>query len=119
MLPTYLFREFNILGKQKRGAWSAFYARENTKTERDKAWLLSADTNNVHDFQAASPTAVFDILLPPYEEPRRPCTYFQVTPSGSPINVGDQVKLQVIAEPTEQLPYAVRYNGKKPTPSCQ
>lgn len=95
----------------------AEYAGTSLKTVTDKAWLLSAKVNNVHDFEAMSTTAVFDILLPPYKEPDRPCTYFQIPPStNKQYKVGDKVKLQSIKEPTAQLPYAVKYTGKKPYP---
>ena len=115
----FFTREFNVIDKVSKELSHAEYVGSSLKTATDKAWFLSADLNNVHDFEAVTPTVVFDILLPPYEEPVRPCTYFQVF---SGVNhqfiVGDKVKLQSIVEPTAQLPYSVKYTGGKPHPSC-
>ncbi len=106
-----------MIGKQTENLCQAEYVGSSLKTVTDKAWLLSAELNNVHDFEAMTTTAVFDILLPPYKEPDRPCTYFQIPPSAkNQCKVGDKVKLHSIEEPTAQLPYAVKYTGKKPYP---
>ena len=47
------------------------------KTSADRPWFLGSKSNNIHEFTAISNTAVFDVLLPPYDAPTRPCNYYR------------------------------------------
>ena len=92
------------------------------KETRD-SWYLSACENNIHEFTALENTAVFDVLLPPYEEPQRPCTYYKIyknvgrkssRSNKEKLNIGEDIILKEIDEPEGQLPYGVKYVGYKP-----
>ena len=93
-----------------------------------ETWYISTHEKNIHEFTALENTAVFDVLLPPYEEPHRPCTYYEISKSVERsksnksnekklLNIGDDVLLREIDEPEGQLPYGVKYMGYKPTPN--
>ena len=84
--------------------------------------FLRTDRNNIHEFTALENTAVFDILLPPYDELLRSCSYYgyninvgRKTSVYTNNNIGDEIILKKIDEPTEQLPYGVKYTGYDPT----
>ncbi|GIL72104.1 hypothetical protein Vretifemale_2531 [Volvox reticuliferus] len=40
--------------------------------------LFPASGGNLHEFTAETPCAVLDLLTPPYEPPKRNCTYYRV-----------------------------------------
>jgi cysteamine dioxygenase len=56
-----------------------------TMTPASAPWSLSVTDRNYHEFTALSNCAIFDIIFPPYHEPERVCTYYEVheSPSGS------------------------------------
>lgn len=49
-----------------------------TRSSDDDAWLLTPELGNVHEFVAVDTSVIFDILLPPYMEPDRPCNYYNI-----------------------------------------
>jgi hypothetical protein len=81
-----------------------------TRTSSDAAWLLSAEENNVHELIANETSIVFDVLLPPYVEPDRPCNFYKAVESE-----GQWSLENVPAPPNRQLPNTVSYKGFKPT----
>lgn len=73
-----------------------------TMTTSSPPWSLSVTEKNYHEFTALSNCAIFDIIFPPYHEPDRACTYYEVhesstgslflkpttAPSDGPVNMG-------------------------------
>lgn len=64
---------------------------------------LSPDAGNIHQFRARAPTAVFDVLVPPYDTSAgRPCNYYRVVDSAphldSPQSVPRGASLAVLQE---------------------
>ena len=117
----FFFREFNLevktSGRKTKNSYAATLTSDRIKTNHDPSWYLSDCLNNIHEFTAMSNTVVFDVLLPPYLEPNRPCNYYKYSISSknlSDITVGTQVNLVEVDEPTDLLPYAVKYSGFKP-----
>jgi hypothetical protein len=53
---------------------------------------------NVHEFQAVSPCAILDILMPPYSPPKYDCTYYREIVSEEE---GGHATLEVIPEPPD------------------
>jgi hypothetical protein len=41
-------------------------------------WSLSVSDKNFHEFTALSNCAIFDVIFPPYCDPKRSCTYYEV-----------------------------------------
>jgi PCO_ADO len=111
-----------------------------TRTPSDPAWLLSPSTDNVHEFLVpeqhdsssssdrnrgsdgvgdadAACTVVLDVLLPPYDEVRRPCNYYSCSRKGDEGGEGEgsRWELTCIDEPRGlELPYTTRYTGITP-----
>lgn len=99
------------------------------------AWLLSPEHGNLHRFTALSPCVIFDLLLPPYREPQRPCNYYVLREPPSSLRKGEgggemekdekgvhgeqrRVTLRLMTaaeEKTVTLPYVVRYHGYRPS----
>lgn len=81
---------------------------ELTKSVDDDAWYLTPAERNYHEFKALSTCIVFDILLPPYHETDRLCTYYEY-------NLKKQT-LDICKSPrNEDLPYNIRYRGYQPS----
>jgi cysteamine dioxygenase len=81
------------------------------KSSEDPTWLLSPTENNIHEFIALSTCVVFDVLMPPYTFPERPCTYYKADQQNENTNIWD---LTPASEPKTGLPYNVPYTGVKP-----
>jgi hypothetical protein len=91
----------------------------STKNVSDGAWLLSPQEGNIHEFRTEVPTAIFEVLTPPYNDGRC-CTYYKAKPVAQhnvvtsndegPLN--ETVMLEKLREsPDELLPILVRYLG--------
>ena len=87
----------------------------SVKSSFEKPWLLTPSQSNIHEFKAISTCAILDVLMPPYQEPERPCNYYAYAlPSDSnELKVGERTQLIHIDEPSWSLPYAVRYRGPR------
>ncbi len=83
------------------------------KSVQDSAWYLSPNRSNIHQFKALETCVVFDVLVPPYIYPNRPCNYFEISSKST----DERFTLKVIPEPDSKLPVAVYYNGYKPVES--
>lgn len=106
-----------------------------TKQSKDEAWLLSPTVGNFHEFTAESACVIFDVLLPPYEYPHRPCNYYEVLDyrrdehsAARDDSLHDDdiphkplFRLQIIPERAVakkvDLPYSVGYKGIRPVAS--
>lgn len=96
----------------------------------DDAWMLTPTDGNIHEFRTTMPTAVFEVITPPYSWPERPCSYYSAEPWAQPQranneadnnscgeNVSDTMKgapyllTCLEEEPTELLPVVVPYRG--------
>jgi PCO_ADO len=107
------------------------------RTPADPAWLLSPSTDNIHEFVVpeqdkdsdsdsgsdrdadAACAVVLDVLLPPYDEVRRPCNYYTCARKGEgserESEQGARWELTCIEEPRGiELPYTTRYTGVTP-----
>ena len=80
------------------------------RTSSDAAWMLTPVLGNVHELKAEETTIMFDVLMPPYSEPERPCNFYKSVE-------GDKGwLLENIPPPTNRLlPSVVPYNGFRPT----
>jgi len=106
----------------------------------DEAWLLTPSEGNIHRFSALSACVVLDVLLPPYREPARPCSYFapvsveappysmaaqdgssSISSSSSSSSSSSMRRKWVLRPLTAKeqaavaLPFGVRYRGFRPT----
>ena len=79
------------------------------RTSQDDTWLLGASQGNYHELVAQETCVMLDALLPPYDFPDRPCTYYEAREV-----VPGEWKLDVVEEP-DNLPYSVQYYGYRPT----
>jgi cysteamine dioxygenase len=82
------------------------------KTTNDPSWILTANESNIHEFYALSTSVVFDVLIPPYREPERPCNYYDYADKNDPQS--KFIHLKKISEPEGPLPYTVEYLGERP-----
>jgi hypothetical protein len=85
-----------------------------TRLPQSDSWLLTPEVGNLHEFEACSHSVIFDILLPPYREPGRPCNFYKLTE-----NAEKQTWLLSKIAPSEvydtvDLPYTTQYNGIRP-----
>ena len=80
-----------------------------THNVEDRPWLLTPVTDNIHEFIAESPCAIFDVLLPPYGDPDRPCSYY-----GASQGLDGEWRLHPVPPPSTGLPVCVPYRGYKP-----
>jgi hypothetical protein len=85
------------------------------KLSNDDAWLLSATTGNYHEITVLEDCVMLDLLLPPYDDKQRCCTFYEATPF-SPTDHGEfrVVPLSPVQQGKVKLPYAVPYKGFVP-----
>ena len=104
--------------------------QSSIRTTKDDAWLLTPYEDNIHEFsvsiEATGPAVVFDVLLPPYHEPERPCNYYRAVHDentvGNSMNTKDTTmtgevgwSLERAPDPADAtLPYSIRYHGYTP-----
>jgi hypothetical protein len=89
-------------------------------SSEEGAWFLTPSKGNIHKFEARSRSCViFDILLPPYREPDRPCRYYSLRDRGGG---EEQVWLRQLSAEEERiklgrgvLPLEIRYRGYVPS----
>ena len=109
---------------------NAKLTQSSIRTTKDDAWLLTPYEDNIHEFsvssEATSAAVVFDVLLPPYHEPERPCNYYRAIHDensvGNSINTKDTTisgevgwTLEKALDPADAtLPYTIRYHGYTP-----
>lgn len=124
-------RSFSSVSSAKEDGRTVRLEEFCTKQSNDAAWLLSPTVGNFHEFTAESACVIFDVLLPPYEYPHRPCNYYEVTDyhrdehsAASDDSLHDDslrkplFRLNMIPERTVaremDLPYSVGYKGIRP-----
>jgi len=90
---------------------------DGNKDTSNGAWALGPQEGNIHEFTAAVPTVVFDILTPPYDtmEGRR-CTYYREEirgkPSGDDLgSSSERLYFSVLQHQPSGLPQYMRYFG--------
>jgi hypothetical protein len=82
---------------------------EVIKSENDPSWYLTPTRGNFHELTAHENCVLFDALLPPYQEPERPCSYYQANPTAH-----DKWRLEKLEEePYDLLPYGIPYLGDR------
>eukprot|EP01041_Mallomonas_annulata_P003747 gene3747-7439_t len=113
-------RAFTATG-EKMGNFISATTSSIRRTASDKAWLLTPTEGNIHEFYAETPCVIFDVLLPPYDDPDRPCTYYcaeevaegrgtwYLSPMPAP-----STGLPPMPAPSTGLPYTVEYSGAVP-----
>ncbi len=87
------------------------------KTSSDASWLLTPTSGNMHSFHAVTTCVVFDVLLPPYEDPHRPCIFYRAEPrTRDPDCKEYELKALSETEVNDEilLPYTVEYPGYQP-----
>lgn len=90
---------------------------DGVKSSKDCAWLLTPTSGNIHCFTAITTCVVFDVLMPPYEDPHRPCVFYKSTPMQGGADCKDY-RLKVLSDSQVNsdvmLPYTVEYFGYEP-----
>jgi PCO_ADO len=94
----------------KESAQRAALVLSSTRSPTDAAWLLTPEVGNIHELKATKTTVVFDVLMPPYSEPERPCNFYKSVESD-----GGWLLENVLPPPNRLLPNTVPYRGLKPT----
>ena len=84
---------------------------EVIKSAKDSSWYLTPTRGNFHELIAHENCVLFDVLLPPYQEPDRPCSYFQAHPTAEHSDKWRLEKLE--EEPYDLLPYGIPYLGDR------
>mmetsp|Transcript_3032 Transcript_3032/g.5159 ORF Transcript_3032/g.5159 Transcript_3032/m.5159 type:complete len:296 (-) Transcript_3032:32-919(-) len=113
---------------------------DGVKKSSDEAWVISSQRGNIHEFTAVTDCTILDLLLPPYDPPRRNCNFYERLPikastGGSSKYLresteddknhdvscsgnGDMLTIRLIPEHIAysqiSLPYAVPYKGIVP-----
>lgn len=84
----------------------------------DPPWLLTPSQSNIHEFQADGDSAcvVLDVLMPPYDDFTRNCTFYAVDKAPCPASDegSDILWLLTITDDPEDLPVTKQYCGLKP-----
>eukprot|EP01031_Cornospumella_fuschlensis_P052966 gene52966-64704_t len=70
----------SFTGRRNGGNIAATIALEETKTFLNNPWLLTADAGNFHELTALEDTVMLDLILPPYDDADRPCSYYRAVP---------------------------------------
>lgn len=87
---------------------------DGIKSNSDAAWLLTPIVGNIHSFQAITTCVVFDVLLPPYDDPQHPCVFYRAEPRSSDPGCKDY-ELKVLSDfDFQQLPDLREYHGYIP-----
>lgn len=81
-----------------------------TKTSTDPTWFLTPEVENIHEFKATSNCVIFDCILPPYEDPHRPCRYYEAISQDSE----DEYLLKLVNDHEQHLPHSIEYSGFRP-----
>lgn len=106
-------RSFSLVGSSSdsdKSSQEAELILSSTRSPSDAAWLLTPEVGNIHELKAAKTTVVFDVLMPPYSEPERPCNFYKSVESD-----GGWLLENVLSPPNRLLPNTVPYRGLKPT----
>jgi hypothetical protein len=69
-------RGFSAQAVNDQGDVQATVALEARKSQSDGAWLLTAQLGNFHEITPMTDCVMLDVLLPPYNEASRPCTFY-------------------------------------------
>ena len=76
---------------------------------QDRPWLLTPFRGNIHEFVAETACVVFDVLMPPYCDPERSCTYYNAA-----VGADGLWWLCPVPAPTSGLPVWANYRGIRP-----
>ena len=108
-LNVRCFSPENLNWRGHTSAGKASLISSSMRTSNNAAWMLTPVLGNVHELKADETTIVFDVLMPPYLEPERPCNFYR--------SVKDENgwALENISPPPNRLlPSVVPYNGLRP-----
>ena len=108
-LNVRCFSPDNLNRRGRTSAGKASLISSSMRTSNNAAWMLTPVLGNVHELKADETTIVFDVLMPPYLEPERPCNFYR--------SVKDENgwALENISPPPNRLlPSVVPYNGLRP-----
>lgn len=108
-LNVRCFSPENLNRRGHTSAGKASLISSSMRTSNNAAWMLTPVLGNVHELKADETTIVFDVLMPPYLEPERPCNFYR--------SVKDENgwALENISPPPNRLlPSVVPYNGLRP-----
>lgn len=108
-LNVRCFSPENLNRRGHTSAGKASLISSSMRTSNNAAWMLTPVLGNVHELKADETTIVFDVLMPPYSEPERPCNFYR--------SVKDENgwTLENISPPPNRLlPSVVPYNGLRP-----
>jgi hypothetical protein len=86
-----------------------YHCTQMIKTENDPAWYLTPKEGNFHELEAEDHCVLFDVLLPPYKEPERCCSYYDA----KQMECGRWQLDKMKEEPENLLPYGVPYLGER------
>jgi len=89
------------------------------KTDQDPAWFLTPSKGNFHEITALTNCAMIDILLPPYDDINRPCTFYSAFKSSQLGNNNSWI-LKALPPQLQHrviLPHAIPYLGYVPQAS--
>jgi PCO_ADO len=121
---SFAFNEDGSIDK-KDEAFAAHQVCNSKKTADDASWYLTPSQGNIHEFTAEKSCVIFDCLLPPYDEPDRPCNFYSAqldsggdnnnSEGGSTSeNAGPLYWLHPKPENPSSLPHTVEYPGFRP-----
>lgn len=85
---------------------------DTIKTSEDEPWLLSSEEGNYHEIIPLQDSVMMDVILPPYDDHDRNCTFYSSTEGEegrwhlTPLPPADQARVR--------LPVNVPYKGFQP-----
>lgn len=112
----------SFTGHKRGGEIIATVALEDTKTHLNNPWLLTAELGNFHEITALEDTVMLDLIIPPYNDVSRVCTFYRAVPlPGGGSEVGADKPLYKL-KPLNGLdlakvvvPNSAEYKGFSPT----
>lgn len=110
-------------GKLVQGHLEAALVTDTVKTNRDEPWHLSPSIANYHEMSMLEDTVMLDLLLPPYDDVQRVCSFYTAEPQDAQAAepqgqaVGQRYRLRPMTSAELNrvvLPYSSPYNGFVP-----
>lgn len=86
------------------------------KSVEDDPWYLTPKHGNFHEITALSNCVMLDILLPPYHDDNRPCTYYSASKLQQTDGTTDWIlrPLPAMFQDAIELPQGITYTGYVP-----
>ena len=108
-LNVRCFSPKTLSGRGFTSAGRASLISSTMRTSNNAAWMLTPVLGNVHELKAEETTIMFDVLMPPYSEPERPCNFYRSVEQENGWSLENTPP-----PPNRLLPSVVPYNGLRP-----